>query len=185
MDNKIEYKGHRVLMTTQLAVNFGTDSDRLNNNFARNRSRYIEGKHYFALQGDELKEFKGSIQIDDTLKFASILYLWTKKGAWMHAKSLNTDEAWEAYEALVDDYYEKLERNNNLIDITQLTPELQMFKQLWDGLARSQIEQAETKRIAEAANEKAEKIEGTISEIQVTLLQRNQDWRNSINLNYE
>ena len=29
----------------------------------------------------------------------------TEKGAWLHAKSLNTDQAWEAYESLVDDYY--------------------------------------------------------------------------------
>ncbi|MFE1625930.1 hypothetical protein ACFLFF_04185 [Brevibacillus reuszeri] len=27
----------------------------------------------------------------------------------MHAKSLNTDEAWEAYEMLVDNYYRAIE----------------------------------------------------------------------------
>ncbi|MCY9681644.1 ORF6N domain-containing protein, partial [Paenibacillus larvae] len=55
--------------------------------------------------GQELKDFKATRQIDDNLKFAPILYLWTEKGAWMHAKSLNTDRAWEAYEMLVDEYY--------------------------------------------------------------------------------
>ena len=33
------------------------------------------------------------------------LYLWTEKGALLHAKSLNTDKAWEAYEFLVDTYF--------------------------------------------------------------------------------
>lgn len=38
---------------------------------------------------------------------ASKLYLWTEKGAFLHAKSLNTDVAWEVYDKLVDSYFEK------------------------------------------------------------------------------
>lgn len=101
----IEQNGVRVLTTSQLAEAYGTDSKQINRNFQRNNERYKERKHYFALTGEELKGFKGSRQIDPTLKFASVLYLWTEKGAWLHAKSLNTNEAWDAYEMLVDDYY--------------------------------------------------------------------------------
>ena len=36
---------------------------------------------------------------------ANILYLWTEKGALLHAKSLNTDKAWEVYDYLVDFYF--------------------------------------------------------------------------------
>lgn len=46
-------------------------------------------------------------QIDDGSKKASKLYLWTEKGAFLHAKSLNTDTAWEVYDRLVDNYFEK------------------------------------------------------------------------------
>ena len=35
------------------------------------------------------------------------LYLWTEKGAFLHAKSLGTDKAWEVYENLVDFYFNK------------------------------------------------------------------------------
>ena len=35
------------------------------------------------------------------------MYLWTEKGAFLHAKSLNTDEAWEVYGKLVDSYFVK------------------------------------------------------------------------------
>ena len=35
------------------------------------------------------------------------VYLWTQKGAFLHAKSLNTDKAWEVYDHLVDSYFEK------------------------------------------------------------------------------
>lgn len=101
----IEKDGLRVLTTAQLAEAYGSDSKIINRNFQRNLDRYIQGKHYIALSGEELREFKGSRQFDDTLKFTSILYLWTEKGAWLHAKSLNTDQAWDAYESLVDEYY--------------------------------------------------------------------------------
>lgn len=37
----------------------------------------------------------------------SKLYLWTEKGAFLHAKSLGTDKAWEVYEILVDSYFSK------------------------------------------------------------------------------
>lgn len=46
-------------------------------------------------------------QIDDASKKATKLYLWTQKGAFLHAKSLNTDKAWEVYDHLVDSYFEK------------------------------------------------------------------------------
>lgn len=102
----IEHQNQRVLTTSQLTESFGADSKIINRNFQRNQNRYKHGKHYYSLTGGDLKEFKGSRQIDDNLKYASVLYLWTEKGAWLHAKSLNTDKAWDAYEMLVDDYYD-------------------------------------------------------------------------------
>jgi hypothetical protein len=101
----IEQNGIRVLTTAQLAESYETDPKIINRNFQRNIERFEHGKHYFALSGDELRAFKGSRQNDVSLKFASVLYLWTEKGAWLHAKSLNTDRAWDAYESLVDEYY--------------------------------------------------------------------------------
>ncbi|AQT85664.1 putative phage anti-repressor [Paenibacillus larvae subsp. larvae] len=101
----IIHNNQRVLTTAQLAESFGTETKIISKNFERNEERYTEGKHFYILQGQELKDFKATRQIDDNLKFAPILYLWTEKGAWMHAKSLNTDRAWEAYEMLVDEYY--------------------------------------------------------------------------------
>lgn len=115
----IKQYNQRVLTTGQLAESFGTDPKIINRNFQRNAERYAQGKHFFALTGEELKHFKGSRQIDDHLKFASVLYLWTEKGAWLHAKSLNTDQAWDAYEKLVDEYY-KLAEEKKLMSPAEL-----------------------------------------------------------------
>jgi len=101
----IERGGHRVLTTQQVADAFGVETKQLLRNFQRNSERYMEGKHYYALNGEALKMFKAERQYDDTLKFASSLYLWTEQGAWLHAKSLNNDASWKAYSMLVDDYY--------------------------------------------------------------------------------
>ena len=93
------------MLTRQLAEAYGTERQIISNNYTRNKKRYVEGKHVIILSGDYLKEFKASHQIDDNLKYAHTLYLWTEKGALLHAKSLNTDKAWEVYDYLVDFYF--------------------------------------------------------------------------------
>lgn len=102
-----EYKNIRVLTTQQIAEAYGSDTRVISNNFNRNKERYIEGKHYICLEDDEKREFVDHHQIDDGSKKASKLYLWTEKGAFLHAKSLNTDTAWEVYDRLVDNYFNK------------------------------------------------------------------------------
>ena len=102
----IEHREQRVLSTTQLADAFGTNNKIITRNFQRNKDYYVEGKHFYSLSGDRLKQFKASRQNDASLKYVSVLYLWTEKGAWLHAKSLNTEKAWEAYQTLIDSYYQ-------------------------------------------------------------------------------
>lgn len=101
----VEIKGIRVLTTEQLAKEYGTEAKTLQNNFAYNKPRYSEGKHYIELKGEELKRFKTDHEIQGQFKHVRSLYLWTEKGALLHAKSLNTDKAWEVYDYLVDHYF--------------------------------------------------------------------------------
>jgi hypothetical protein len=106
----LEKNEKRVLTTAQLAEVYGTDYKSISKNYARNKDRYIEGKHYFLLKGEERSDFLDNYrQNDDSLKHAKHIFLWTDKGALLHAKSLGTDEAWNAYSDLVDDYFSKVE----------------------------------------------------------------------------
>ena len=102
-----EYRDIRVLTTQQIADAYGTITDTITKNFNRNKDRYVEGKHYIALEGDEKNSFVDQGQFDRGLKNAKTLYLWTEKGAFLHAKSLNTDKAWEVYDHLVDTYFNR------------------------------------------------------------------------------
>ena len=103
----VEYNNIRVLTTQQVAEAYHTSTDTVTRNFNRNKDRYTEGKHYIALEGGEKNDFVDRGQIDRGLKNAKTLYLWTQKGCLLHAKSLNTDIAWEVYDKLVDEYFDK------------------------------------------------------------------------------
>lgn len=100
----VEYNNIRVLTTQQVAEAYETEQQIITNNFNRNKERYFEGKHFICLKGDELREFRAKNQ-NDVLPNANKLYLWTQKGCLLHAKSLNTDIAWEVYDRLVDNYF--------------------------------------------------------------------------------
>ena len=74
----IEKNGERVLLTSQLAESYGTTTKVISNNFNNNRERYIEGKHYYYLTGDNLKEFLQSSNLGlQNLEKVRTLYLWT------------------------------------------------------------------------------------------------------------
>lgn len=114
-----EYRGIRVLTTGQIADMYGTDNKTISYNFSYNKRKYVEGKHYIKLEGAALKDFKASREIPDCHKFSAHLYLWTEKGALLHAKSLNTDKAWEVYDYLVDFYFRVKEETKPLPETKQ------------------------------------------------------------------
>ncbi|MFD2663058.1 ORF6N domain-containing protein [Paenibacillus thailandensis] len=115
----IMYKGVPVLTTAQLAALYGATSKRISNNYNENKERYTSGKHHFELKGQELKDFLMQSRISGVDKKTSKLYLWTDKGALLHAKSLGTDEAWETYEELIDEYFDVQDQLDELTMIAK------------------------------------------------------------------
>ncbi|QGW19378.1 MULTISPECIES: ORF6N domain-containing protein [Leclercia] len=102
----IEYRGLRVVTTEQMAVGYGATEKMLTNNFSRNESRFVEGKHFFKVEGAELQEFKRLPSLRGLVsKYTSQLILWTERGAANHAKMLETDQAWGYHEDLVEFYF--------------------------------------------------------------------------------
>lgn len=101
----VEVKGMKVLTTRQIAEAYGVSKDKIIYNFNYNKDRYVLGKHYIEVFGEELRRLKRTCEIQSSFKYAKTLYLWTEKGALLHAKSLNADKAWEVYDYLVDFYF--------------------------------------------------------------------------------
>lgn len=165
-----EYNGTRVLTTQRLAECYGTTTDTITKNFNRNRDKYVEGKHFICLKGEELKEFKANGQID-LLPNVHMLYLWTEKGTFLHAKSLNTDIAWEVYDRLIETYFTV---KKELIDKKQLSPQLQLMNMLVENMNRTELEQ---KRQAEQIS----RVEQTVGNIKEIFTQPIGDWKAEIN----
>lgn len=104
------YKGFPVVHTQLLASLYGCDVSNIKKNYKRNEHRFVEGKHFFKLQGDELKEVKrlatNCPQVEIPVQ-TPVLLLWTERGAARHAKMLETDAAWDVFEKLEDTYFSK------------------------------------------------------------------------------
>ncbi|XZW37134.1 ORF6N domain-containing protein [Acinetobacter baumannii] len=104
----INYKAIPIVTTEMLADFYGTDIDNIRQNFSRNAERFVEGKHFYKLEGSELKVFKNSVtNCHAVKKNARIVNLWTERGAARHAKMLDTDQAWEVFEQLEDCYFHR------------------------------------------------------------------------------
>ena len=134
----VEYRAERVLTTEQLAQAYECGTDNIKRNFSNNKEHFEEGKHFFKLEGDELKDLRGKnihLQISPKTR---CLYLWTRRGASRHSKMLGTDRAWEMFDALEESYFNPRPK--------ALTPAEQMAQGL---LAAQKLLAEKDKRIEE------------------------------------
>ena len=102
----VEYSAQLIVTTEQLANFYECEPRRISENFNRNFEHFIEGKHFFKVEGEELKQFKNDYANCVSVgKNANALYLWTKRGAARHAKMLGTEKAWDVFELLEENYF--------------------------------------------------------------------------------
>lgn len=107
-------EGQTVITTAQLADVYGTTAKNITNNFQRNKDRFTEEKHYFILQGEELREFKSKTSERGVpLSSSNSMYLWTRRGASRHCKILDTDKAWEQFDYLEENYFDRQEKKQS------------------------------------------------------------------------
>ncbi|MBB4268132.1 ORF6N domain-containing protein [Roseospira visakhapatnamensis] len=157
----VTYRGEPVLTTEILAAAYGTETVRIRQNMTRNADRFVEGKHYFKITGDELRMFRDRTEYLKDTPFApgstvSALILWTQRGAARHAKMLETDAAWEVFEALEDSYFDRREGtgepaarrfNPSSGEWTETRPGTES-RRFWEEMHRLGF--ADTKALAEA-----------------------------------
>ena len=156
----LEHNDIRVMTTEQLAEAYGCDVQHIKQNFNNNKERFTEGKHYFRLEGAELKSFKRQVENFDlpVSKFASAMYLWTKRGAARHSKMLGTERAWDVFDELEESYFNPMKN---------MTPEEFLLCS-----AQRMVEQA---RAIKAANARIDKVDERLLEVesrQMTIDQR-------------
>ena len=156
----LEHNDIRVMTTEQLAEAYGCDVQHIKQNFNNNKERFTEGKHYFRLEGADLKSFKRQVENFDlpVSKFASAIYLWTKRAAARHSKMLGTERAWDVFDELEESYFNPMKN---------MTPEEFLLCS-----AQRMVEQA---RAIKAANARIDKVDERLLEVesrQMTIDQR-------------
>lgn len=165
--NTIEQNGERVLTTAQLAEAYGTSEKRIQENFRMNKSRYQEGKHFYHVTGDELKKILDTPNFGGTkAKKIRQLYIWTERGALLHAKSLNTDKAWEVYDFLVEHYFRAKTGFEELLDFPEDAPAEIAWKRSLDA--------AKYYRLSAIANMK--KADADVAQIELMVFVAKHPW---------
>lgn len=113
---QIKHGDNTVLTTELVARYFGCEDASIRKALSRNQNRFEIGKHYFLLDGVELKSFKNQYLnttecLSGTLsivgKNANSLTLWTERGVALLAKIVDTDQAWGIIDTLVDFYFNR------------------------------------------------------------------------------
>lgn len=134
---QIRWHNQNVITTELLAKCYGAQEKQIRQNHANNKSRFVEGIHFFKLEGNDLIGFRAGSQptkstpdklsdlLADVFSFdpfktenlrvdnidsqisskTRALILWTEKGAARHSKILDTDQAWDMYDRLEENYF--------------------------------------------------------------------------------
>ncbi|WP_029791777.1 ORF6N domain-containing protein [Metaclostridioides mangenotii] len=105
----IKFENQNVITTELLAEVYGTDTANIRNNFKRNKDNFEEGKHYYLLEGKELKDFKATHLNDEYLR--------------------NKDEVTESY--LVDEQVKGIGLVDNCLNNNQLVGKRASSLYLW------------------------------------------------------
>ena len=147
----LEHNSIRVMTTEQLAEAYGCRAIHIQQNFKNNRERFIAGKHYFKLEGADLKAFKESLENIESVvgSRAPSLILWTKQGAARHSKMLGTERAWDVFDELEESYFNPMKN---------MTPEEFLLCS-----AQRMVEQA---RAIKAANARIDKVDERLLEVE-------------------
>lgn len=148
----IEHNNQPVVTTEQLAEFYGCEPSNIKKNFNANVSRFVAGKHFFKIEGEELKNLRVTFSDLQISPMTRSLMLWTKQGAARHSKMLGTDRAWDMFDLLEENYFnQKEETPKTPIDIlVESAKALQRQERELARLKLTQEEQAESLRIVNA-----------------------------------
>ena len=101
----VEWGGEKVITSEVLAKAYGTEAVNIRKNHSNNSDRFEEGKHFHKITGADLVNLRVNLGNSQISPQARSMILWTERGAARHAKMLETDAAWDVFEALEDSYF--------------------------------------------------------------------------------
>ncbi|MBM9929323.1 ORF6N domain-containing protein [Pediococcus pentosaceus] len=129
------------MLVKDIAMIHGRSVGHINEVINKNLNRFKE-----SIDLIDLKNNNFAIVLNDSgftqnqINATKNIYLLSERGYFKLLKILEDDTAWDIYDQLVDGYFNM----RQALDTSRLSPELQMFKGLFDSMAKQELE---TKRI--------------------------------------
>lgn len=125
------------MLVKDIAMIHGSTVKRINELINRNQNRFKKEVDIIDFLGrsERLRDFAekhGFITSNRT----EHVYLLSERGYFKLLKILEDDTAWDIYDQLVDGYFNM----RQALDTSRLSPELQMFKGLFDSMAKQELE---------------------------------------------
>lgn len=169
-------EGKKAMLVKEIAEIHGRELKDINRNINKNIKRFTKGIDIVDLKGTEFEVILNhhGIYSQNAINRSENIYLLSERGYSKLLKILEDDFAWEQYEKLVDGYFNM---RGQVLNTSELSPELQMFKQIFDTVAKQQLEAKETQRIALEANDKAEEAKEEIQGIRDIVAINSTNWR--------
>lgn len=163
-----EYKGQRVVTLKDVDMVHERPGGTAKRNFNTNKKRFIEGVDFFLVSSDEIRT-SHIFPISDNDYMDKILL--TEQGYLMLVKSFTDDLAWDVQRQLVNGYFKVRKLANDL------SPQLQLFQQMFEAVAEQERTAREAKELAERAIETTDNIKEAVKPIF-------DNWREEIRLKF-
>lgn len=156
-----EFNGQRVVTFKDIDMLHERVEGTAKRNFSDNKKHFIENEDYFKMTYKEFStnfvpNSKGGNPNNEVV-------LITESGYLMLVKSLQDDLAWKVQRELVNNYF-RVKEVVQALNTSELSPELQMFNQMFKAIANNELEQkrlnAKIKEVEDEAKEVKEEIKG-------------------------
>ncbi len=133
-----------------------------------NIKRFTENVDYIDLaqrihQTDTLELLTALGYAKQSITQAAHIYILSERGYAKLVKIMDTDQAWDVYNHLLDEYFLLRETAREPFNIENLSPALQMFKAIFDSVARTELAQKEQAAALEAVNQKVDGIRDVVA----------------------
>lgn len=154
-----EFNGQRVVTFKDIDMLHERVEGTAKRNFNENKKHLIKDVDYFEVKQSDFQKYEiRTLEIPN--RGITVL---TESGYLMLVKSLQDDLAWKVQRELVNNYF-RVKEVVQALDTSELSPELQMFNQMFKAIANNELEQkklkAEIKEVKEEAKEVREEIQG-------------------------
>ncbi|WP_332856747.1 ORF6N domain-containing protein [Clostridium paraputrificum] len=168
-------EGKKAMLVKEIANIHGRELKTINQAINMNKRRFAVGIDLLDLKrsGLEVNLIDHGIYNQNSINRSENIYLLSERGYAKLLKILEDDVAWEQYEKLVDGYFNM----RQTLNASELSPELQMFNQMFKAMANNELETKEAKRIALNANNKAEEVKEQIQSMRDVITLDSNGWR--------